>query len=142
MRFSPHNFQCQHLLGSSVSQMTERDKSETLIISPSSAMKTSFMGKATLYLKFPVIVMQEHIQHVPDLTRAFQFLQTLGDVVFAGILLLCTSFKVQLSANHSIYGSKLFYLLPWSVPVFRAFVTINKTSYFQNLLSQNSNIKW
>lgn len=57
-------------LGSSVSQMTERDKSESLIISPS-GMKTSFMGKATLYLKFPVIVMHEHTQHFPDLTGAF-----------------------------------------------------------------------
>lgn len=58
-------------LGSSVSQMTERDKSESLIISPTSGMKTSFMGKATLYLKFQVIVMHEHTQHFPDLTRAF-----------------------------------------------------------------------
>lgn len=117
-------------LGSSVTQMTEKDKSESLIISPTRGMKTSFMGKATLYLKFPVIVMQEHSEHFPYLTRAFEFLQTLCDVVCAGIVLLCTSFKVQLSANHSIQGSKLFYLIPWSVPVFRPFVTINKTGHF------------
>lgn len=101
MCFSPHDFQCQHLLGSSASQMTERDKSESLMISPTSGMKTSLMGKATLCLKFPVTVMHEHTQHFPDLTRPFQFLQTLGDAVCAGILLLCTSFKVQLTANHS-----------------------------------------
>lgn len=82
-------------LGSSVPQMTERDKFKSLIISPTSGMKTSLMGKATLYLKFPVIVMHEHTQHFPDLTGAFQFLQTVGDVVCAGILL-------PLSENHSI----------------------------------------
>lgn len=71
MCFSPHDFQCQHLLGSSASQMTERDKSESLMISPTSGMKTSLMRKVTLCLKFPVIVMHEHTQHFPDLTRPF-----------------------------------------------------------------------